>query len=68
MIINRKTLAKSKVDNLKNGYSAFAESQEVAELIEKELVELNMDVHVDRTSIGCWFIPELNSNSDEQLT
>lgn len=58
MIINRKALARDKVEKLKNGYSAFTDSQEVAELVEKEIAELNMAVHIDRTSLGCWFIPE----------
>lgn len=58
MIINRKAIARAKIEKLKNGYSAFADSQEVADLIEKELTQLNMAVHIDRTSQGCWFIPE----------
>jgi hypothetical protein len=29
----------------------------VADLIEKEIAAMNMEVHIDRTSIGCWFIP-----------
>ncbi|AUS08218.1 hypothetical protein C1X05_04815 [Laceyella sacchari] len=58
MIINRKEMARAKLEKLKNGYSAFAETQEVAEFIEKELEKLDLPVHIDRTEHGCWFIPE----------
>ncbi|PRZ16067.1 MULTISPECIES: hypothetical protein [Laceyella] len=58
MIINRKEMARAKLEKLKNGYSAFAETQEVAEFIEKELEKLDLHVHIDRTEHGCWFIPE----------
>lgn len=58
MILNRKELAQAKINKLKKGYSAFAETTEVAQLIEKELEKLDMAVHIDRTPKGCWFIPE----------
>jgi len=58
MIINRKSLAKAKLEKLKNGYSAFAETKEVAEWLEKEIATLNLAVHIDRTPHGCWFIPK----------
>jgi hypothetical protein len=57
MIINRREMARSKIEELKNGYSAFAETSEVANFIEKELATLNLDIHVDRTPLGAWFIP-----------
>lgn len=58
MIISRKQLAKAKVEKLKRGYSAFAETEEVAQLIEKQLGEIDLPVYIDRTPFGCWFIPE----------
>ncbi|SHE76083.1 hypothetical protein SAMN05444392_10328 [Seinonella peptonophila] len=58
MIISRRKLAQSKVEEIKNGYSAFAETEEVAQLIENELKTLNIKVHIDRTEKGSWFIPE----------
>jgi hypothetical protein len=57
MVINRKEMARAKIEQLKNGFSAFAETSEVAEFIEKELVNLNIPIHVDRTPMGSWFIP-----------
>lgn len=59
MIINRKQLAKEKLEQLKKGYSAFADTNEVAELIEKELANLNLHVVIDKTPVGAWFIPEM---------
>ncbi|GGE17293.1 hypothetical protein GCM10011571_18710 [Marinithermofilum abyssi] len=58
LIISRKKLARAKLEKLKRGYSAFAETEEVAELIEKELDGLDLQVHIDRTSVGTWFIPK----------
>ncbi|MBA4495270.1 hypothetical protein ACFO25_00140 [Paenactinomyces guangxiensis] len=66
MIINRKAIARAKIEKLINGYSAFAETQEVASLIEKEIAERNMAVHIDRTSMGCWFIPEEQNSEHHQ--
>lgn len=63
MIINRKCLARKKLENLKQGYSAYAETEEVARLIEKELTQLNIPVYIDRTPIGWWFIPEKNKET-----
>lgn len=57
MVINRKQLAKSKVADLMNGRSAYAETGELASLIKKELQSLNIDVHEDVTNVGSWFIP-----------
>lgn len=57
MVINRKHLAKAKIEQLKNGFSAFAETSEVAFHIERELQNLNINVHIDRTPMGAWFIP-----------
>lgn len=61
MVINRKEMARAKIEQLKQGFSAFAETSEVATIIEKELRDLDIDIHVDRTSKGSWFIP-VNEN------
>lgn len=58
MIISRKRLAREKLEKLKNGYSVYTETEEVASYIEKELTNLGKKVLIDRTPIGCWFIPE----------
>ncbi|HEX7064938.1 MAG TPA: hypothetical protein VF199_07700 [Bacillales bacterium] len=57
MIMNRKELAKAKVKRIQDGYSAFAESNELIRLIKRDLSKLNMDVLIEETTIGSWFIP-----------
>nr|WP_270897212.1 hypothetical protein [Aliibacillus thermotolerans] len=57
MIMNRKELAFEKVEKIKTGYSAFAESDEVIQLIRKELDKQNIEVYEDKTELGSWFIP-----------
>ncbi|SFS70993.1 hypothetical protein [Marininema halotolerans] len=66
MIINRKELVRAKIEKLKLGYSAYAESKAVAQLIEKELDRLNLPVFIDRTAIGYWFIPKEQGDSYQQ--
>ncbi|MBO8171876.1 MAG: hypothetical protein H0Z33_08295 [Bacillaceae bacterium] len=58
MIINRRAMARAKVEKLKKGLSAYAETREVAELVEKYIKENNLNVFIDRTPLGTWFIPE----------
>jgi hypothetical protein len=57
MVLNRKEMALKKVEKIKNGLSAFAESKEVIEFIRKELEKDGIIVHEDNTEIGSWFIP-----------
>jgi hypothetical protein len=58
MIISRRELARTKVTEIQNGYSAFAESQELADLIKKELQKLNIPINEDVTEVGSWFFPD----------
>jgi hypothetical protein len=57
MIINRKQLVREKVQQIIAGYSAYAETKEVATMLKKELQILNIDVYEDSTNFGSWFIP-----------
>lgn len=57
VVISNKRLARAHVEKLKEGYSAFTESPEVARYIEKELDSLGFSVHIDRTPYGFWYIP-----------
>jgi hypothetical protein len=56
-VMNRKKLVKEKIDRIKNGFSAYAETVEIANLLKKEILALNLNVHEDVTEIGSWFIP-----------
>jgi hypothetical protein len=56
-IFSSKKLAQEKIEHIKNGFSAYVESPELANLIKKEIQLLNLDVYEDATDIGFWFIP-----------
>lgn len=58
MIMNRKELARIKFENLKNGYSAFTDSEEIANILKGQLTNLSIPIHIDQTALGYWFIPE----------
>jgi hypothetical protein len=57
-IINRRKIVQEKLDLIQAGYSAYAESFEIANLLKKEIQALNLQVHEDITNVGSWFIPE----------
>ncbi|HET7616164.1 MAG TPA: hypothetical protein VFK27_04320 [Bacillales bacterium] len=56
--MNPKDIVKAKVRRIQDGYSAFAESNELVRLMKKEISRSNVDVFVDETNIGSWFIPK----------
>jgi hypothetical protein len=58
MIINRRQIAHDKVRRLEQGYSAYAETEEVARLIKRELQKRNIEAIEDQTPIGYWFYPK----------
>ncbi|OZM57964.1 hypothetical protein CIB95_06305 [Lottiidibacillus patelloidae] len=58
MLISRKEMAMKKIEKIKAGYSAFAETKEVADYLKKELEKMNIQVHEDVTEFGSWFIPK----------
>ncbi|MCS1351625.1 hypothetical protein [Mechercharimyces sp. CAU 1602] len=58
MIINHKSMCKAKLKRLLEGYSAYTESDQVTQLLIKELQQLEIPVFIDRTPHGNWFIPE----------
>jgi hypothetical protein len=57
MIINRKQMVRDKLQQIIAGYSAYAETKEVTTMLKKELQLLNIEVYVDDTDRGSWFIP-----------
>lgn len=65
MILNRKELARIKLENLKKGYCAFTDSEEIATLMKRHLTTLDVPVHIDHTTLGYWFIPEKTETSSE---
>ncbi len=57
MIISQREMARAKIERLKGGLSAFSETAQVTERIEKYIQEHGLRVHIDRTPFGNWFIP-----------
>lgn len=60
-IIHRRRLVQDKIERIRDGYSAYAETIEIANLVKRELEALNLTVHEDVTEHGSWFIPENRS-------
>ncbi|MCI3196195.1 hypothetical protein GXP75_11030 [Bacillus sp. HU-1818] len=49
--------AKDQAARIRQGFSAYAETNALASLIKKELQSYNLQVYEDLTELGCWFIP-----------
>lgn len=60
LILNRRKIIEEKVNQLKNGYTAFAESQEVIRLLTRAVNKHGIAVYLDHTDSGCWFVPQKN--------
>lgn len=56
-ILSSKKVVQEKIEHIKNGFSAYVESAELANIIKKELQILQLDVYEDATHLGFWFIP-----------
>lgn len=67
MIINRRKLVDAKMERLRSGYSAFAESKEVVTLLEEEIIREQLPVIIEKTELGCWFIPEKERSFSRQV-
>ncbi|MEQ6377793.1 hypothetical protein RZN22_05060 [Bacillaceae bacterium S4-13-58] len=57
LVLSGHRLVREKTERLMNGYSAFAETQDLIRLIEREITRHNLEVYRDVTENGCWFIP-----------
>ena len=67
MIITARELRNQKIERLRNGHNAYTESDEVIRLLQRDIARENLEIIVERTSSGCWFIPVKN-NSKSALT
>ncbi|NIK11073.1 hypothetical protein [Alkalibacillus almallahensis] len=54
----KQRLANEKVNRLKDGYSAYAETEELIRLMKRRIKANNLEIFEDHTDIGSWFIPE----------
>ncbi|ASK62976.1 hypothetical protein CFK37_12895 [Virgibacillus phasianinus] len=56
-IMDQKRIKEEKMAQLRNGLTAYAESNELIRLIKKDIQKYELLVHCDETPSGCWFIP-----------
>ncbi|MBS2969994.1 hypothetical protein J9317_14580 [Metabacillus sp. KIGAM252] len=63
-LLTQKMFVKEKVERMKKGYSAYAESPEMASLLKKEISKLKLKVYEDITEMGSWFIPETSGDQE----
>ncbi|RSK28144.1 hypothetical protein EJF36_15345 [Bacillus sp. HMF5848] len=65
-IITQRRVVNQKLQQIMNGYSAYVETPKIARLLEKEIQQLQLHVHQDKTDLGTWFIPDCEPIIDEQ--
>ncbi|MUK86864.1 hypothetical protein GMD78_00415 [Ornithinibacillus sp. L9] len=63
LVLHEKRICERKINQIKNGFSAYAESKELIRLMKREIMKNNLDVYYDETPTGCWFIPIKESKS-----
>ncbi|ASN05008.1 hypothetical protein [Virgibacillus necropolis] len=56
-IMNQKRIKEEKINQLREGQTAFAETHELIRLIKRDILKYDLHVHCDETPSGCWFIP-----------
>lgn len=57
LIMNNRRMRDEKIAQLKEGRTAFAETNELIRLIKRDIEREHMNVYYDDTVNGCWFIP-----------
>ncbi|MFD1019022.1 hypothetical protein [Thalassobacillus hwangdonensis] len=57
LIMDRHRMLEEKVGQLMNGHTAYAETDELIRLMKREVAKHELDVYLDQTEAGCWFIP-----------
>jgi len=65
LIINQSRIRDEKIAQLKRGYTAHAESEELIRLMKRGIEREDLHVLMDVTNQGCWFIPEVESWNNE---
>lgn len=62
MVITNRALCNHKMESLKRGNNAFAESEKLIQLLEEEVAKENIQVYFEKTPAGCWIIPTGEQN------
>lgn len=57
LVMNERRIRDEKIEQLKHGCSAYAESEELIRLMKRGIDRTNLNIHLDYTDTGCLFIP-----------
>ena len=57
-VINNRSIADNKFKLLLEGYSVYAETEELIRLLKRRIESHNLDnIVIEKNNLGCWFIP-----------
>ncbi|MFS0751188.1 hypothetical protein [Oceanobacillus sp. 1P07AA] len=60
--IHLRRIRDKKMQLLRQGITAYAETEELIRLMENSIKKENISVQYDYDHAGCWFVPNNNSN------
>lgn len=63
-VLDRREMRDEKIRQLKTGRSVYAESAELIRLIQRGIEKENLEVKIEKTDGGCWFIPNEADNDE----
>ncbi|MFC4022550.1 hypothetical protein ACFOUV_01800 [Oceanobacillus longus] len=61
--INLRRMRDEKIEQLKKGNNAFAETDELIRLMKRAIDKECLHVELDEADAGCWFIPMSSSKT-----
>ena len=56
-VLDRRKMRDEKIARLKTGQTVYAESQEFIRIIKRGIEKEELQVSLEETDAGCWFIP-----------
>jgi len=56
-VLDRRKMRDEKISQLKTGRTVYAESPEFIRLIKRGIEKEKLEVNLEETDAGCWFIP-----------
>ena len=59
-VLDRRLMRDEKIKQLKEGRTVYAESPEFIRLIKRGIEKEKLEVKLENTNGGCWFIPNEN--------
>jgi len=57
-VLNNRSVADNKFNLLLEGYSVYAETEELIRLLKRRIESHNLNnIVIEKNDLGCWFIP-----------